>query len=363
VPNLAIGKTAWHDAGVRAALMLRHGGPEALVVVDDAPDPRPGAGEARVRLSSAAVNNTDIWTREGRYPSLHGPAVPAGWLGVAITAPRVQGADAVGIVESVGLGVEPSLIGHRVLIDPAVYESTDEHADVVAVMGSEFDGGFAEYVVVPTERLHDVTSSPLTDHQLASLPIAYGTAMGMLRRGRAAAGETVLVTGASGGVGVALVQLGAALGLRVVALSTADKSEPLRRLGATHVVDRTSVALGAELRAAAPQGFDLVADIAGGALFSQWPGLLGRRGRIVVAGAIGGPEVNLDLRQLYLEQRQIIGSTMHTRADFARLADEARRGTIAPPIAAVFPLAEIHAAQRAIRDSHTIGKVVIDLTR
>jgi NADPH:quinone reductase-like Zn-dependent oxidoreductase len=334
-----------------------------LVVVDDAPDPQPGDGEVRVRVSSAAVNNTDIWTREGRYPSSEGPGVPAGWLGIPISSPRVQGADVVGIVETVGAGADAGWIGRRVLIDPAVYDSPDEGADVVAVMGSEFDGGFAEYVVVPVERLHDVTSSPLTDHQLASLPIAYGTAMGMLRRGRAVADETVLVTGASGGVGVALVQSAAALGLRVVALSTADKSQTLRRFGADSVVDRTSVGLEADLRAAAPQGFDLVADVAGGALFSRWPGLLKRRGRIVVAGAIGGAEVSLDLRQLYLEQRQIIGSTMHDRADFARLADEARRGTIAPPIAGVFALDEIHTAQLAIRDSHTIGKVVIDLSR
>ncbi len=347
--------------GMRAAWMLGHGGPESLVVVGDALDPEPGPGEVLVRVTAAAVNNTDIWTREGRYRALVGND-PAGWLGVPIGAQRIQGADAAGVVEAVGLGVSANWIGKRVLVDPAVYESADEDADVVAVMGSEFDGGFAERLVCPAERLHDVTLSPLDDRQLASLPIAYGTASGMLRRGRARAGETVLVTGASGGVGVALMQLASALGLRVVALSTAAKRTSLIELGADAVVDRESSDLDEHLRSEAPGGYDLVADVVGGVMFGRWLGLLTKRGRIAVAGAIAGPEVSIDLRHLYLEQRQIIGSTMHTRTDLARLAEEARRGTIIPPIAGVFPLEQIHAAQRAIRDNTTIGKVVIDLT-
>jgi NADPH:quinone reductase-like Zn-dependent oxidoreductase len=341
--------------------MLRHGGPDALGVVADAPVPVPGPGEVLVRVAAAAVNNTDIWTREGAYGSPDDPHAVAGWLGVPIATPRIQGADAAGVVEAVGDGVDPVLVGSRVLIDPAIYEHGGDDADVVAVMGSEFDGAFAEYVVVAADHVYDVSASPLRDRQLAALPIAYGTASGMLRRGRAAAGETILVTGASGGVGIALVQLSAAAGLRVVALSTADKAAALSGLGAHAVVDRRSPRLDADIRELAPRGLDLVADIVGGELFSRWPALLARRGRLVVAGAFTGPLVSLDLRQVYLQQRQIIGSTMHTRADFSWLVEQARHGRIDPPIAATFPLEQIHEAQRALRDPPTIGKVVIDL--
>lgn len=137
---------------------------------------------------------------------------------------------------------------------------TSGDADVVALLGSERDGGFAEAVTVDVAQVHDVSGSPLRDAELACLPIAYGTATGVLNRGRARSGECVVVTGASGGVGI-----------------------------------------------------DLVADVVAGELFTPWPGLVSRRGRIVVAGAIAGPVVPLDLRQLYLQQRMIIGSTMHPR--------------------------------------------------
>ncbi len=345
---------------MRAAVMERHGGPEALVVRDDVETPMPGARQVLVGVRAAGVNNTDIWTREGAYGTPTDPDAVAGWLGSPIDTPRVQGADIAGVVQQVGPGMDESWVGRRVLVDPAFYADESPDADVVALLGSERDGGFAEAVAVDAEQVHDVSDSPLSDAELACLPIAYGTAMGMLTRGRAAPGECVVVTGASGGVGVALVQLAVAAGLRVVALSTRDKAAQLVSLGAEAVVDRRSATLTDDLAAVTPHGVDLVADVVGGHLFSIWPGVTSRRGRIVVAGAIAGPLVTLDLRPLYLQQRQIIGSTMHTRRDFRALVERARRGEISPPIAARFSLEGIHAAQQAIRSGSSIGKVVID---
>ena len=348
---------------MRAAVMERHGGPEALVVRDDVDEPSPGAGQVLVGVRAAGVNNTDIWTREGAYGSPADPDAVAGWLGAPVDTPRIQGADIAGVVQQVGPGVDEGWVGRRVLVDPAFYADASPDADVVALLGSERDGGFAEAVVVDAAQVHDVSGSPLTEAELACLPIAYGTAAGMLARGRAADGECVVVTGASGGVGVALVQLAAAAGLRVVALSTRDKAERLIELGADAVVDRHSSTLTDDLAAAAPNGIDLVADVVGGETFSIWPGVVSRRGRIVVAGAIAGPVVTLDLRPLYLQQRQIIGSTMHTRRDFGALVERARRGEVSPPVAARFGLEQIHAAQQAMRRGSSLGKVVIDLTR
>ncbi len=348
---------------MRAAVLIGHGGPDRLVIRDNVPEPVPGQGEVRVAVTAAAVNNTDIWTREGAYGTSEDPDAVAGWKGVPLDFPRIQGGDIVGAVGDVGKGVDPRLSGRRVLVDPALYESAEPDATPIGILGSEEDGGFAEFVVVSAERVHDVSRSPLSDPELAALPIAYGTAMGMLDRASLGSGEAALVTGASGGVGVALIQLAAALGADVIAVSTADKAGALRAVGARAVIDRRDANRWGEIRREAPGGIDVVADVVGGEMFAQWPGLLARHGRIVVAGAIAGPVVSVDLRQVYLGQRRIIGSTMHTPAQFERLVGLAVAGQITPLVAKVFPLERIHDAQRALRDPATIGKVIVRPSR
>jgi NADPH:quinone reductase-like Zn-dependent oxidoreductase len=346
---------------VRAVVLIGHGGPDQLALREDFADPAPGPGEVRVAVSAAGVNNTDIWTREGAYGRPDDPHAVAGWRGVPLDFPRIQGGDIVGTVDTVGSEVDPDLRGRRVLVDPALYGYDGPDAIPIGILGSEQDGGFAEYVIVAGERVHDVTASPLSDQELAALPIAYGTAMGMLDRAGLESDETVVITGASGGVGTALVQLATALGSEVIAVSTSDKAEVLGSMGARFVVDRHASDFPDRIRAAAPDGVDVVADVVGGELFSLWPGLLALHGRIVVAGAIAGPLVRVDLRQLYLGQRRIIGSTMHTPAQFVRLVQMAVSGKIAPVIAEVFPLAQIHQAQRALRHPSTIGKVILQV--
>lgn len=338
-----------------AAALEAHGGPDQLVV-RDVPEPVPGPGEVCLGVSAAAVNNTDIWTREGAYGA--SPGEPTGWLGVPIECPRIQGADVAGWVRAVGDGVDRSLVGRRVLVDPAEYDGPDPEASPASILGSERDGGFAERLVVPAAQVHDVTDSPLTDAELAAVPIAAGTAMGMLDRAEVNAGETVVVTGASGGVGMAGVQLAAALGARVVAVSSPGREQVLAEAGATWVVDRTRGDLHRRITALAGR-VDAVIDVVGGDGFGAWIDVLRRHGRIVVAGAIAGPRVTIDLRALYLEQRRILGSTMHTPRQFARLVDLARNGSLRPTIAASLPLTEIHAAQRLLRASDTVGKIVL----
>ena len=344
---------------MRAAVMERHGGPEALVV-RETPDPTPGPGQVRLTVRAAGVNNTDIWTREGRYGTHDDPDGVAGWKHVPIDVPRIQGADVCGIVESVGDGVDPGLVGRRVLVDPAHYDGPSPDAEPDDILGSERDGGFAELVVVDAADVHDVTDSPLGDAELAALPIAHGTAMGMLLRAAVGAGERAVVTGASGGVGLAAVQLARAMDLEVVAVSTADKAELLREQGAVAVVDRRSDDLAADVREAAGGPVDVVVDVVGGSTFGDWPALLTRGGRIVVAGAIAGPVVWIDLRHVYLEQRRIIGSTMHTRGHFARLVDLARACAVRPVVARRFPLEAIAEAQVALRAPDTVGKIVVE---
>ncbi|WP_241976691.1 MULTISPECIES: alcohol dehydrogenase catalytic domain-containing protein [unclassified Cryobacterium] len=203
---------------------MRFGGPEALELHDDWLRPRPQYHQVLVKVTAAAVNNTDIWTRRGAYGLPEDPTAQAGWPG-SFDFPRIQGGDITGIVVEVGHGVTDELLGRRVLVDPAIYGCESEDASPVGYLGSEADGGFAQYVAVDATHAHDVQDSPLSDEQLACLPVAFGTAIGMLERADVRGGETVLVTGASGGVGLALVQLAAARGALVLAITSGSKGD------------------------------------------------------------------------------------------------------------------------------------------
>ncbi|TDC55054.1 Zn-dependent oxidoreductase [Actinomadura sp. KC345] len=341
-----------------AAVLLRHGGPDALEVRGDRPVPRPGPGQVLVRVTAAAMNNTDIWTREGAYGLPGRPEAEAGWRG-PVDFPRVQGGDIAGEVSAVGAGVSGAWTGRRVLVDPAFYADESEDAAPVGLLGSEADGGFAGYVAVDAARLHDMSTSPLSDEELAALPVAYGTAMGMLERARITGDEKVLVTGASGGVGLALVQLAAARGARVVALTSGSKAEALREAGAAATLSREETDFRRRLDEAVPGGLDAVADVAGGPWLERLLPALRDGARWVIAGAVAGPVVPFDLRRLYLHNLSLIGSSMHTRAHFAQLADLARAGALRPRIAARYDLSDIHAAQEEFRRGAHIGKIVV----
>jgi NADPH:quinone reductase-like Zn-dependent oxidoreductase len=344
-----------------AAVLTGHGGFDALEVRGDWPVPAPGEGEVLVRVTAAAVNNTDVWTREGAYGLPGDPDAKAGWRG-PIAFPRVQGGDIAGVVVAVGPDVPEELAERRVLVDPAIYRDAGPDAPPVGLLGSEADGGFAGYVVVPAAQAHDVGGSPLSDEELACLPVAYGTAMGMLERAAIQAGETVLVTGSSGGVGLAAVQLAAARKATVAAVTSGGKDEEVREAGAAHVVSRDGKDLADvadQLRDFAPDGFDAVADVAGGPWVGQLMPLIRDDGRWAIAGAVAGAVVPLDLRRLYLHNLRLIGSSMHTRTHFAALVEAAREGTIRPRIAGRYPLREIHEAQRRFLRRGHVGKLVI----
>ncbi len=341
---------------MRAAVITRHGGPDVIEVRDVAV-PRPGPTDVLVRVSAAGCNNTDLWTREGSYGESVDPEAKAGWLG-PVDFPRIQGGDVSGVV--VACGDETDVLGARVLVDPAIYGDSTQDARPVDVLGSERDGGFAEYVVVPAERIHEVGESPLTDVELAALPIAYGTALGMLERGSVTGAHTVLVTGASGGVGLAVVQLANARGARVVAVCSGDKAEEVRSAGAAVVVDRGHGQVVADAAEAAPAGYDAVIDVVAGPMLAQGLGLLRAGGRWIVAGALDGWSVELDVRRLYLANLALVGSTMHTPRVFAILVDLARRGLVRPVIAATFTLEHIVEAQRQLARREHVGKLVIE---
>lgn len=335
---------------MRAVLLTGHGGPEVLELRDDVPVPQPAPGEVLLRVGAAGVNNTDINTRTGWYAK--GDGADAGWAG-ALAFPRIQGADACGRVVAVGAGVDPSRIGERVIVATMQQDPSGVPFSTVT-LGSEMDGAFAEYLAVRASEAFAV-SCDWSDAELASIPCATSTAENMLRRAGVAAGERVLVTGASGGVGTAAVQLARARGATVIAVARADKATALEELGAGRVVDR-DVDLVAAL---GPGAVDVVVDVVGGA---RWPALLDvlrRGGRYVVSGAIAGPMVELDLRTLYLHDLSLLGATYQPPEVLPAIVDHIERGALRPLVHAVYPLAEIARAQADFAGKDFVGKLVL----
>jgi NADPH:quinone reductase-like Zn-dependent oxidoreductase len=337
---------------MRGVILTGFGGLDALEYREDLPVPRPGPGEVVVRVAAAGLNNTDVWTREGAYSA--DPAAPAGWRGEAVDFPRIQGADVAGHVAEVGSGTPGSRVGERVLVDPMLYTGGERELVRTRYLGSEQDGGYAEFVAVPAENAHPVDSA-CGDAELATFPTAYLTAMRMLDRARVTAGETVLVTGASGGVGSALVQLCVLRGARVVALTSAERAAEVARLGAHTVLHREGFA-----PAAVTDEIDVVADVVGGPFFNDLLGEVVRPlGRYVTAGAVAGPLVTADLRRLYLKQVELIGSSFGSHDDFTELVALIRSGSLRPLLARTYPLADLVSAQREFMGRNFVGNIVV----
>ena len=350
-------------ATMRAVLLTGNGGFEKLELRDDVPVPQPRAGEVLIRVGAAGVNNTDINTRIGWYSKAVAEATETGgvtgiagarddgWSGAAFQFPRIQGADACGRIVAVGAGVEASRIGQRVLVEP-VFQGASQFDAIY--FGSEVDGAFAEYARAPSVHAHTIVSK-FTDADLASFPCAYSAAENMLTRNALKAGERVLITGASGGVGSAAVQLANRRGAEVTAMAGADKAEAVLALGATQVIPRD-----ADLAALfGPEYFDAAVDIVGGAQFASILNSLKRGGRCGVAGAISGPIIDLDLRTLYLKDMRLLGCTILEPEVFPNLIGYIERGEIKPLVAATYPLAGIVVAQEAFLTKRHVGKIVL----
>ncbi|KZM50511.1 alcohol dehydrogenase family protein [Labrenzia sp. OB1] len=340
---------------MRGIVLTGHGGPEMLQWRTDLPVPRPGTRDVVVRVAAAGVNNTDINTRIGWY-SKNAAAEDASWSGRPLTFPRIQGADVCGHVVAVGDGVSAARIGERVLIEPCLREVNGAELPRPWYLGSECDGGFADFVRVASRHAHKIDSS-LSDADLASFPCSYSTAENMLTRAKVQQGDTVLVTGASGGVGSAAVQLAKARGAKVIAVTGAAKADAIRQLGAAKTIGRNED----PVRELGPDSIDVVIDLVAG---PGWPALLDvlrPGGRYAVAGAIAGPLVELDVRTLYLKDLSFFGCTVLEPDVFGNLVGRIERGDIGPLVAATFPLEEIARAQEAFGQKNHIGKIVLQI--
>jgi NADPH:quinone reductase-like Zn-dependent oxidoreductase len=351
-------------ARMTAVQLVGHGGPDKLYYRQDVPTPVPEAGEVLIKVAAAGINNTDINTRIGWYSKKVTSATDragdaaadeadASWTGAALHFPRIQGADCCGRIVAVGTGVDPARIGERVIVRTMLRSYAGYRPFDCWTFGSECDGAFAQYAKAPARESYRVDCG-WTDAELASIPCAYSTAENLLHRAGVGA-ERVLVTGASGGVGSAAVQLARRRGAHVTAIVGAAKAEAVRALGADVVLERD-----ADLAKVLGNGsIDVVVDMVAG---PAWPGLLEvltRGGRYAVAGAIAGPLVELDVRTLYLKDLTLIGCTFQEDAVFENLVAYIQAGEIRPVVAGTYPLSEIARAQKDFLAKNFVGKLVL----
>lgn len=338
--------------------LTRHGGPEVLEWREDIPVPLPGEGEVLVKVLAAGVNNTDINTRIGWYSSDVTGATEdtdqdveaGGWSG-ALRFPLIQGGDLCGEVVALGQGVDGFKIGCRVTCPINQPRPTAENPVGFEALGSEYNGAFAQYCVVPAQDLYDVTDAPLSDAEVAAIPCAFGTAAGLLDRAGVDEGAEVLITGASGGVGLAAVQLASKIGASVTGISSPSKAQAVLDAGAIGTIDR-----GAPI----PENrFTHVIDLVAG---DVWPALIDALkpgGHYATAGAIGGPLVEADLRHIYLRDITIHGCTFQAPQMFGKLIDMVRDGRVRPLISKTYPLMQIAAAQADFQSKSYPGKLVL----
>lgn len=335
---------------MRAVVLDKLGGPDALVL-REFDRSAPGPGEAVVRVKGAGVNRLDVWVRNGTY---------------RVPLPHVLGADVVGeMAEDAPSGRLRA--GDRVIVYPVLScgkcpscrAGRQSLCPTVGILGRERLGGYAEEVVVPESMIVPLPANVAWE-KAAALPISYLSAEHALNRAGLRGGETVVVFGASGGLGCALVARAHRRGSRVIAVTGAPQSVPeLRILGAEEVLMRGGSDLPHRvLGLTRGAGADVVVDSSGSAVFAAGIKSLARGGRYVSVGVTTGAQTELDLRSIYPRQISVIGSFLGDREEFLTVLQDLARERIDPPIAGVLPLDQASEAHRKLDLPH-LGKLVL----
>ncbi|GEN52586.1 zinc-binding dehydrogenase [Halobacillus faecis] len=342
---------------MKAVQVTGYGDVDQLKLVD-IPTPEPKENEVLVQVKACAINNTEIWMREGAY----GQGSKSGWRPEGVQFPRTPGSDITGKVVQVGAQVDETMKGKDVVLFPFTSSGPDgqEHiSEDMSFIGSEYDGGYAEYVVWPAELCFDM---PLEDYTESCVFSVSGmTAWHMVEQVQPKPGETVMVTGANGGVGSLNVQIASKVfGADVIALvGDLSMEERMKELGATHVLSYKSENLEEEILEANGGPIDTVLDVVGDALFSTALTVLKKGGKFCTSGSSGGQKTELDFRTLYLKHITMYGSVLGTREEFKRMLKAISEQKIQPVIDRTFPLEEAKEAQQYFKESGKKGKIVL----
>lgn len=333
---------------MRAVLTTAHGDRSSLKFVRDYARPAAKPGQAIVDIAAVALNFHDIFTRRG---------MP----GIRINLPIISGSDVAGTIAALGDGVKDWRIGERVLINPILLDGR------IGMIGETVNGGRAEQIGVAADQLLRVPDA-VSLEDAASLPLAYGTAHRMLfTRGRLKAGETILVLGASGGVGAACVQLAKMQGATVIACaSSVAKLERLKAAGADHLIDYTKQSFFEAVRdiAGKPRmdgsgGVDVAVNFTGGGTWTETQRCTRLGGRILTCGATAGFEETQDMRFLWTFEHDVLGSNGWTNSDLTTLLDLIAANRFHPLIDRILPLDQAAEAERLLEDREVVGKILL----
>lgn len=338
---------------MKGVQLIGYGDSEMLRYCTDIAVPTPSDNDVLIRVLAAGVNNTDINTRIGWYAKDDNKS-KASWSGNALAFPRIQGADVCGEIVAVGKNIDPSRLGERVIIEPCLNEFAGQFLNPPWYFGSECDGGFSEFTVIPSQHAYPVNCT-LSNEELASFPCSYSTAENMLTRAGVNSSDRVIISGASGGVGSAAIQLAKARGAYVIAITSPKKNQQLLDIGVDQVVVRDSDLI----ETLGENSVDVVIDLVAGNQWPQFLEVLRPGGRYAVSGAIGGAFVELDVRTLYLKDLSFFGCTVLNPEVFPNLVNHIELGNITPLVAKTFPLKEINAAQTEFSKKEHVGKIVL----
>jgi len=351
---------------MKAVVTIGNGGYDQLEY-RDVPIPQLGSGEVLLQVLAAGVNNTEINTRLGWYSSAVTSGTEAlttgekdkarakadgGW-NETTPFPLIQGTDCCGRVVDAAPDIDKNILGLRVLVRPCIRTYGFDSMENIW-MASDFDGAFAQFVKIDANEVFPVDCN-WTDAELGTIPCAYGTAENMLHRAKVSKGEHVLVAGASGGVGSAVVQLAKRRGAIVTAITGKEKIPQVRSIGADDVIARGEdlvIALG-------ENSVDVVIDNVAGDGFGSMLKMLKRGGRFASSGAIAGPQVTLDMRDFYLKDLSLIGCTAWDEPIFPNLISYIKKGEIKPLLAKTYPLDQIVEAQQEFTRKNHVGKFVL----
>lgn len=340
---------------MKAAVIERHGEPD-VIQHRDWPDPNPGPGEVLVRVRACALNHRDIWVRRGLREK---------------RLPHILGTDIAGEVAALGPGASGLAIGSKVVLLPTLSCGRCEFCGIgaenscpeIKVLGGAVDGGYAELIAVPARNVFSMPET-LTFVEAAAIPVAFLTAWHMLvTRGGIRPGETVLVVGASSGIGSAAIQIAKLHGARVLATAgTTDKRQHCRDLGADETIDHYTQPISEEVRRLTDgRGADLVFEHVGPATWVESLKSLARRGRLLICGQTTGNEVTLPLIQFFAQNQTIHGIFIGTSGEFFEILRLVRAGRLRPVVDRVFPLSETAEAHRRMERGEHFGKIILSV--
>jgi NADPH:quinone reductase-like Zn-dependent oxidoreductase len=340
---------------MKAVRIHQFGGPEVLMY-EDIPDPEPRKDQVLVRVKAVALNHLDLWVRNG---------LPG------VKLPHIPGSDVAGEVAAVGEYVAGFKTGQRVLVAPMHYcghcakcvAGLQNQCREFTVLGNAVDGGDCELIAVPAANVIPFPDS-LDFNQAASVPLVFVTAWHMLvGRARVRPGQTVLILGASSGVGIAAVQIAKLFHCRVITTAGSDaKLEKARALGADYGIDHYKQKISEEVRRITnKEGVDIVIEHVGAATWDESLKSLKTAGTLVTCGATTGPSVSIDLRHLFARQLSLLGSYMGTMSELHEVLGHVFAGRLKPVVDRIFPLKDLRAAHEYLEKSQMFGKVVMSV--